>query len=524
MGFFRNNQSTTTFLPLSPSSATIDDDREKREKSFAIRLKTRTMSRLQSKLEKNNTRFSKANQTKPKKSNGTESTFPQQQPQNKSSNQATKDDVSLSPASTWSLMSFPSPVSASSSFGSNSNSKEKANTSEYFESPTTPTPLLSLPSLKNIQSPPRTSSSIKQEEGVENNLPSDYIETITDVYGRPVSPVSSLSSSTTSSSSHALTVDLYNDVFHIPSDASEEQILEAYLQEGRKVLTEAKILFTLPPSSSSSIVSSSNNAAESNGIANTTQIVDYRNNNTIGANIKSKFVATSMAYEILTTPSMAQTYRRQAGLLTPTTTTTTMNPPNGNPGPSGSISVLRKSSFRSPSSPLLSPSTESSLDMLRSSSSCSTASIRWKDHVEIKTFTGHPDEHDPSRRRSSVKNGTNRPSKSGDTTTNSMQSPLNLPSRRRQGRNHQKNKNATTRASGTHATSIATNDTATGTEISIPSCDPPTPNVSTELGSRLFKMDTENDEQFQKDAWDVLEDFMCHSSFVVANTMPCSSG
>ena len=521
MGFFRNSQSTTTFLPLSPSSATIDDDREKREKSFAIRLKTRTMSRLQSKLEKNNTRFSKANKTKPKKSNGTESTFPQQS-QSKISYQPTKNDVSLSPASTWSLMSFPSPVSASSSFGSSSNMKEKANTSEYFDSPTTPTPLLSLPYLKNTQSPPRTSS-IKQEEGVENNLPSDYIETITDVYGRPVSPVSSISS--TSSSSHALTVDLYNDVFHIPSDASEEQILEAYLQEGRKVLTEAKILFTPPPSSSSSSSSSgSSNNAESNGMDNTTQIVDYRNNNTIGANIKSKFVATSMAYEILTTPAMAQTYRRQAGLLTPTSTstTTTMNPPNGNPTPSGSISVLRKSSFRSSSSPSLSPSTESSLDMLRSSSSCSTASIRWKDHVEIKTFTGHPDEHDPSRRRSSVKNGTNSPSKSGDTTTNSMQNPLTLPSRR-QGRNHQKNKNATTRASGTNATSIATKDTATGTEIIIPSCDHPTPNVSTKLGSRLFKLDSENDEQFQKDAWDVIEDFMCHSSFVVANTMPCSS-
>merc|ERR1712161_153645 len=124
-------------------------------------------------------------------------------------------------------------------------------------------------------------------------------------------------------------VDLYRDVFHFSSDdISDREILMAYLRKGRDIFKETDEIFGTTTtttyhennSSSSSSSSNSNSSCSSNKQKKKKKMKRDSNNNNnnkkqrVDPNTRLQFLALSMAYEILSTPSLKEIYLQQGGL------------------------------------------------------------------------------------------------------------------------------------------------------------------------------------------------------------------
>ena len=277
-------------------------------------------------------------------------------------------------------------------------------------------------------------------------------------------------------------VDLYRDVLQISSEASNREIQLAYIREGRSILI------------------TTNNDKEdgtTTSSARSTELLDDRET-------KLKFIALSMAHEILSTPSLKEIYD------------TTQRQQSGGSGGVGDdavcceisqsdhfqskekekqvspVKVLRASSYNTnvgrdiifgrssslPSSLLLSNGIARSSTGLSaltsSSSSSSSSSIRWKDHVEEIKFIGHPNEHEKWIRKAA---------KSEEKEKQKQQPQQQLEK---------------------HTKTERTNTSSSSSTSSSQCCT----SIPEELESRLVAMDADvgGERLFVKDFWDTFED------------------
>jgi hypothetical protein len=321
----------------------------------------------------------------------------------------------------------------------------------------------------------------QQKEEKEEKLPRSYVDAILKVYGTPQRRSSS--SSSVSSSLYVADndddVDLYRDVLQISSKASNREIQMAYIREGRSML----------------ITTNNDKDNNSSSSARSTELLDDRGT-------KLKFIALSMAHEILSTPSLKEiydtTHRQQSGggddnagcCKLSKSDHSQSKPKEKQVSP---VKVLRASSYNTnvgrdiifgrssslPSSLLLSngiarSSTGLSALTSSSSSSSSSSSIRWKDHVEEIKFIGHPNEHEKWIRKAA---------KSEEKEKQKQQQQQKL-------ENHTKTERTNTSSSSSTSTSQYC--------TSIPE----------ELESRLVAMDADvgGERLFVKDFWDTFED------------------
>ncbi|OEU21631.1 hypothetical protein FRACYDRAFT_235257 [Fragilariopsis cylindrus CCMP1102] len=328
------------------------------------------------------------------------------------------------------------------------------------------------------QKPPPPSPQQKEEEKGQA-LPRSYVDAILKVYGtsRRSSSSSSLSSSLYVADNDD--VDLYRDVLQISSKASNREIQMAYIREGRSML-----------------ITTNNNDKDdgtTTSSARSTELLDDRET-------KLKFIALSMAHEILSTPSLKEIYdttqRQQSGgssdddavccEISKSDSTSKAKAKEKQVSP---VKVLRASSYNTnvgrdiifgrssslPSSLLLSNGiarSSTGLSALTSSSS-SSSSIRWKDHVEEMKFIGHPNEHEKWIRKAA---------KSEEKEKQKQQ--------QQQLEKHTKTERTNTSSSSSTSTSQCC--------TSIPE----------ELESRLVSMDADvgGERLFVKDFWDTFED------------------
>jgi hypothetical protein len=123
------------------------------------------------------------------------------------------------------------------------------------------------------------------------NIPLTHIETILQVFGREIDKEKKKKDGISSSSCSS--IDLYKDVLHISSDATDREIRIAYFRRGREVLKEGGV----------------------SGSDGANLIMTPNNQYSLDPVTRTKFQAVSMAYEILSTPKWKQEYIQQGDLL-----------------------------------------------------------------------------------------------------------------------------------------------------------------------------------------------------------------
>jgi hypothetical protein len=340
------------------------------------------------------------------------------------------------------------------------------------------------------------SSQQQEQQHQKQELPRSYVDAILKVYGTRRSSSSSSSSSSSLSSSLNMTdddVDLYRDVFQISSEASNREIQMAFIREGRYILVTTN---NENNNDNNNDKFEHNGSTSSTSSTSSTELLDDRET-------KLKFIALSMAHEILSTPSLKEIYDTQrqqsGGGLSKSDSTTeakaiTFKSNHNHPQfkirekeKQGSpVKVLRASSYNtkigrdnnnieksSPSSSSSSSSLLLSNGIARSNTGLSTlassssSSIRWKDHVEEIKFIGHPNEHEKWIRKAA----------------------------KSEEKQKQKQENKTDRTSTSSSSSSSSSQCCT-------------PTIPEKLESRLVSMDADGDDDrlFVKDFWDTLED------------------
>ena len=317
----------------------------------------------------------------------------------------------------------------------------------------------------------------QQKEEKEQKLPRSYVDAILKVYGTPRRS----SSSSVSSSlyiAEADDVDLYRDVLQISSAASNREIQMAYIREGRSMLITTN---------------NDKDDGTTTSSARSTELLDDRET-------KLKFIALSMAHEILSTPSLKEIYdttQRQQSVIgggddagcceLSKSDHSQSKPKEKQVSP---VKVLRASSYNTnvgrdiifgrssslPSSLLLSNGIARSSTGLSALTSSSSSSIRWKDHVEEMKFIGHPNEHEKWIRKAAK-------SEEKEKQKQQQQQQQKL-------EKHTKTERTNTSSSSSTSTSQCC--------TSIPE----------ELESRLVAMDADvgGERLFVKDFWDTFED------------------